>query len=72
MTVYNGETYLKEALESIFNQLNCIPEIIVVNDGSTDRTAEILDSYSNRIRIIDYDSALAGWHNGWIGIQYGA
>lgn len=53
MTVFNGETYLAEALESIFNQQIHNHEIIVVNDGSTDNTAKILHRYSDKIQIIE-------------------
>ena len=43
MTAYNEERFLKAALESLLNQTFQDFEIIVVNDGSTDRTGEILD-----------------------------
>lgn len=42
MSVYNGETYLKEAIESVMNQTFKNWELIVINDCSTDSTAEIL------------------------------
>jgi len=44
---------LAEALESIFHQTYPPAEVIVVNDGSTDRTAEILGSWGSRIRTVD-------------------
>ncbi|MFO7999186.1 MAG: glycosyltransferase [Bacteroidales bacterium] len=43
--VYNGERYLREALESIFNDSWKSVEVIVVDDGSTDGTADIVRSY---------------------------
>jgi glycosyltransferase involved in cell wall biosynthesis len=53
MAVYNGEKYLKEAIDSILQQTYTNFEFIIVNDGSTDKTAEILASYTdNRIKII--------------------
>ncbi len=51
--VYNGEKYIKEAIDSVLNQTYKNIEILVVNDGSTDGTAEI-------IRI--YEGAVSGFH----------
>ena len=39
--VYNGEKYLAEALDSVFAQTHRPLEVIVVDDGSTDQSAEI-------------------------------
>jgi GT2 family glycosyltransferase len=47
MSVYNGERYLREAVESILNQTFTGFEFIIVDDGSTDGTATILDSYTD-------------------------
>ena len=43
--VYNGETYLARCLDSLLDQTYAPIEILVVNDGSQDRTAEILSQY---------------------------
>jgi len=51
MSVYNGERYLREAIDSILNQTFKDFEFITINDGSTDRTSEILESY-NDLRIV--------------------
>ena len=48
--VYNGEKYVKEAIDSALAQTYKNIEIIVVNDGSTDKTEEICKSYGNKIR----------------------
>lgn len=45
--VYNGEKYIEEALNSVFNQTYTDYEIIVVDDGSTDNTVEIVKKYKN-------------------------
>lgn len=46
--VFNGERYLSEAIRSILEQSFPPAEIIVVDDGSTDRTAEIAETFSVR------------------------
>ena len=48
--VYNGEKYLREAIESALNQDYSNKEILVINDGSTDRTEEIALSYGDKLR----------------------
>jgi glycosyltransferase involved in cell wall biosynthesis len=53
MSVYNGEKYLQEAIDSILGQTFKDFEFLIVNDGSTDKTGEVLESYHDpRIRII--------------------
>lgn len=52
--VYNAEKYLKKCLESVINQKTKYKyEIIVINDGSTDNSLNVLKIYSNKIKIID-------------------
>jgi glycosyltransferase involved in cell wall biosynthesis len=46
--IYNMEEYLSECLDSIISQTLKDIEIICVNDGSTDNSATLLDSYSKR------------------------
>lgn len=48
--VYNGERYLKEAIDSALAQTYSNLEVIVINDGSVDRTEDIALSYGNKIR----------------------
>ena len=43
MSTYNGEKYLKEQLDSILNQNSIIVDILIRDDGSTDKTIIILD-----------------------------
>lgn len=54
MPVYNGERYLREAIESILNQTFKNFEFLIINDCSTDGSREIILSYNDeRIRLID-------------------
>ena len=54
MSVYNGEKYIQEAIDSILGQTFKDFEFLIINDGSTDKTGEILESYNDpRIKIIN-------------------
>lgn len=54
---YNGERYIKEAIESILNQTFTDFEILIGLNGTTDSTRNIIDSFDDdRIRLIDYGS----------------
>ena len=48
MTTYNGEKYLSEQLDSIFNQTYKNIELIVCDDCSTDSTVEVLEKYAQK------------------------
>ena len=53
MPVFNGEKYLAEAIESILNQTFKDFEFLIVDDGSEDRSAEIINSYKDkRIKLL--------------------
>jgi glycosyltransferase involved in cell wall biosynthesis len=53
MSVYNGEQYLREAIDSILSQTFTDFEFIIVNDGSTDHSVTIIESYKDpRIHLI--------------------
>lgn len=54
---FNGESYLEEAICSVLEQTYLEQEIIVVDDGSTDGSLDILRKYSNRINIIVQDNS---------------
>ena len=54
--IYNSEKYLKECLDSLFEQTYENIEIIAVNDGSTDRSLEILQGYSDKIQIFSQEN----------------
>ncbi len=46
MSVYNGERYVEESIDSVLNQSFEDFELIVINDGSTDRTAQRIERAS--------------------------
>jgi len=55
LPVYNGAEYLHESIDSVLRQTYTHFELIVVDDGSTDRTPTILDEYTRRdvpVRIV--------------------
>ncbi len=47
MSVYNAEEYLSEAIDSILSQNHKAFELIIVDDGSTDSSADIIRQYAN-------------------------
>ncbi len=52
MPCYNGAAFLAAAVDSVLAQTYRDYELIVVDDGSTDRSAEILAGYGGRLRVI--------------------
>lgn len=52
MAAYNAERYVAAALDSVLAQTLPADEIIVVDDGSTDGTPDVLRSYADRVRNI--------------------
>lgn len=69
--VYNGERYLREALESLFAQDYENFESIVVDDGSEDRTSEIAQSFPVRFERQENQGAAAARNRG-ISLARGA
>ncbi|SDM32624.1 glycosyltransferase family 2 protein [Halarsenatibacter silvermanii] len=54
MPVFNSEQYLEKAIESILDQNYSNIEFLIINDGSTDQSEEIIKSYDdNRIRLVN-------------------
>lgn len=52
MPVYNGEKFIQEAIDSVFAQSVTDFELIVVDDGSTDATLAILETYGDRLTVL--------------------
>jgi glycosyltransferase involved in cell wall biosynthesis len=56
LPVWNGERFLAEAIESVLGQTLGDFELVVVDDGSTDRSTEIVRGYADdRIRIVSQE-----------------
>lgn len=55
IVVYNGALYIREALDSILSQTYSNIEVVVINDGSTDKTRSIVESYSG-VRLINQEN----------------
>lgn len=53
---YNDAPYLTRCLDSVFGQTLNDFEVIVVNDGSTDNTFEVLEGYRDRINLISQEN----------------
>ncbi|WP_346684016.1 glycosyltransferase family 2 protein [Anaerostipes butyraticus] len=70
--VYNTEKYLEQCLDSVCNQTYQYLEIIVINDGSTDRSDKILEKYTRkdtRIKVITQKNrGLSAARN--VGLEY--
>lgn len=49
---YNSEKFIGDAIESVINQSHAVNQIIVVDDGSTDGTKDVLEKYQNQIEVV--------------------
>ena len=59
MPVYNGSKYLDDAIKTILNQTFQNLEFVIIDDGSTDDSLNIIKSYNdNRIRLIENNENL--------------
>lgn len=74
--VYNGDKYLVECLESCVNQSFKDYEIIICDDGSTDKTISIIEEYANKFSFIKFfknekNLGLVGNWNNCLGLSSG-
>jgi hypothetical protein len=59
MSVYNGEEYLREAVESVLGQTFGDFEFLIIDDGSKDKTGEMLAEYARRdarVRVVTQEN----------------
>lgn len=74
MPAYNAEKYIQEAIDSILNQSHANLELLIFDDGSSDSTRKIIDSYSDeRIKKIfsDKNSGVVAARNHCIDLAQG-
>ncbi len=60
LPTYNGEAFLESALESVLPQLDGRVEVIAVDDGSTDSTIQILESYREKMPLVIFERGRIG------------
>src|SRR5688572_20190165 len=71
MPVYNGERYLKDSIESVLGQTYRNFELIIINDGSTDKSLDINRKYDdNRIKIISSSKNRGIPYSRNLGLQF--
>ncbi len=59
MACYNGEAYIKEQIDTILSQLEAEDELLIIDDGSKDQTAQIIHSFSDeRIQYVKNEANL--------------
>ena len=61
LSTYNGEKYLKEQMDSLLSQEGVDITLFVRDDGSTDRTVEIIQSYSDKMDILLFTESNVGF-----------
>jgi glycosyltransferase involved in cell wall biosynthesis len=74
MPAYNAEKYIQEAIDSILNQSHPNLELLIFDDGSSDSTRKIIDSYSDeRIKkiFVDKNSGVVAARNHCIDLAQG-
>ena len=60
MSTYNGEKYIEEQIQSILNQEEVIIKLYIRDDGSTDNTVKIIESF-NKENIVLFKMSNIGW-----------
>src|SRR5665213_1535655 len=49
---YNAELFIARAIDSVLSQTTPVSEIIVIDDGSTDSTLDLVRGYGDKVRLI--------------------
>ena len=72
MSTYNGERYLKEAVDSVLQQTGCQVSLLVRDDGSSDDTVSILERYREQGMLDYYNGNNVGPAYSFIDLLYHA
>ena len=72
MSSFNGDRYLEEQLESLFQQKDVNVKILVRDDGSTDQTQEILKKYEKKRMLNWYAGQNIGWRKSFMHLALNA
>lgn len=70
LSTYNGERYLKAQIDSLLNQQDVEVGILVRDDGSTDRTCEILKQYEEQGKLQFYKGCNLGYAESFFDLGY--
>jgi glycosyltransferase involved in cell wall biosynthesis len=69
---YNVERFVADAIESVFAQTHVPTEVIVINDGSTDGTGDVVSRFRGRITYVEQENrGLAGARNAGLAVASG-
>lgn len=71
ITTYNHANYLPKSIQSALNQTYLNYEILVIDDGSTDNTKEIINNYPNVIYFFQKNNGLSSARNTGISLAKG-
>src|SRR5690349_23288450 len=69
ITLYNLEKYIEEAIQSVLGQTRQSDEIIVVDDCSTDGSADIVTKYRDRVTYIKQEENIGALRNSLSGLK---
>jgi glycosyltransferase involved in cell wall biosynthesis len=70
ITAYNLEKFIREAIQSVLTQTTQPTEIIVVDDCSTDSTADIIASFADKVRYLRMPHNSGGLSSTFYGLQH--
>jgi len=49
---FNAERWIRQAVDSVLAQTHPLRQVVIVDDGSTDRTADLLSEFGDRVRVV--------------------